>query len=117
MSDRPADRRQFPRAPVDVKVCLLTDRRPGAAIDGQAVDLSEGGFGLMVDTLIVVDSDLSVSAARAPDGPRVTARVASRTPVGGRWRLGCEFPRPLSDADLAVFRAADPPTPPADPSG
>ncbi len=102
-----ADRRRFPRLPVQVQVRLLTDRPTGSPIEGQAVDVSEGGFGLLVDALIVVDTFISLASVREPDGPRVQARVVSRTPVAGRWRLGCEFNIPPTDSAWGVFWSPD----------
>ncbi len=109
-ADNPADRRRFPRVPIAVKVLFLNDRRPGVPVDADAVDVSEGGFGLIVDTLVLVDSYLLVSSAREPDtGVRVQARVVSRTPVGCQWRIGCEFARPVTEPEIQIFLQLDDP--------
>jgi len=106
----PDERRRSPRSPVKVMVHLLTWRQYEVPIEGEVVDLSKGGFGLFADTVFVVDSYLTVTPANNPLGPRVEARVTSRTPVGTRWRIGCEFVQQLSDDELRIFHDSEIPT-------
>lgn len=110
----PDERRRFPRSPVKVMVHLLTWRQYEVPIEGEVVDLSTGGFGLFADTVFVVDSYITVTPANNPLGPRVEARVKSRTPLGTRWRIGCEFVQPLSDEELRIFHDSESPTNPTD---
>jgi hypothetical protein len=105
------ERRRVARTPIEVKVLLLTGRPREVPINGFAVDFSRAGFGLIVDTLFVLDSFLSVTSVRNPTGSRVEARIKSRTPLGSQWRLGCEFVQPLTDKQLEIFLGTESPSP------
>jgi hypothetical protein len=106
-----SERRRVARTPIEVKVLLLTGRPREVPINGLAVDFSRDGFGLIVDTLFVLDSFLSVTSVKNPTGSRAEARVKSRTPHGSQWRLGCEFVQPLTDKQLEIFLGTESPAP------
>ncbi len=106
-----SERRQSSRTPIEVKVLLLTGRPREVPINGLAIDFSRSGFGLIVDSLFVLDSFLTITSVQNPMGPRVEARIRSRTPLGSQWRFGCEFVRPLTDNQLEIFLGSETPSP------
>ena len=100
---RRAERQDLPR----VFRCKVTAR--GGALGPSAVilDLSAQGVGLLIARPLETGAPVHLRFSRAGAPPvAVPARVAYCTgDDDGRWLLGCQFDRPLSDPQLDALLA------------
>jgi hypothetical protein len=99
---RRAERHDLPR----VFRCKVTAR--GGALGPSAVilDLSAKGVGLLISRPLESGATVHLRFTRAGTAPvAASARVAYCTGDDGRWLLGCEFDRPLSDTQLDTLLA------------
>jgi hypothetical protein len=76
---------------------------PSAAI----LDLSAEGTGLLIGRPLEVGATVSLRFTRAGTPPLTVPAVVAYCTGGeeGRWLLGCEFDRPLTDAQLDALLA------------
>ena len=102
LSDRvvPPDTRLHRRRKAHGRFALRPAGRPDAApIDGELVDISPGGVGLLADRAVDV-GQVVVLVLWLEDGPTVTFEAVvnwlAQTDQPGRVRLGCLCARPLS---------------------
>jgi hypothetical protein len=80
----------------------------GWSESARGVNLSAGGVGLLLQRGIATGTAVRVQLDGAPqEAPEFLARVAHSTRQGpGEWFIGCQFTRPLGEAELReVLRA------------
>ncbi len=99
----PPERRQAERHdPPRVFRCKVTARGGALGPSAAILDLSAQGVGLLIARPLEAGAAVHLRFTRAGTPPlAVPARVAYCTGGDdGRWLLGCEFIRPLTDAQL-----------------
>ena len=103
----PFERRATVRYEIDsasTSARLLDEQ--GATCPVHIQDLSPGGLAFLADRRIEPHTRLSVElpSKEACGSRRLVMRVKSAAVVSpGVWRIGCEFPRPLSSLELLAL--------------
>jgi PilZ domain-containing protein len=67
-------------------------------------DLSRGGVGLVLDTFLEPESELTIEIPVAPGRLRVVVVHATTLP-GGKYLLGCRLVKPLSEEEVQKLLA------------
>ena len=100
---RRAERHDLPR----VFRCKVTARGGALGPSAAILDLSAQGAGLLIGRPLPEGATVHLLFTRAGTPPlAVRARVAYCTDNDdGRWLLGCEFNRPISDDQLSALLA------------
>jgi hypothetical protein len=103
----PERRREGRRDPTRVFRCRVTARGGALGPSAAILDLSAQGAGLLIARPLPEGSTIHLLFTRAGTPPlTVRARVAYCTDgADGRWLLGCEFERPISDDQLSPLLA------------
>ena len=104
----PPERRRGERHdPPRVFRCRVSARGGALGPSAAILDLSAQGAGLLIGRPLEAGATVNLRFTRAGIAPlAVQARVAYCTGGDdGRWLLGCEFTRPLTDAQLDALLA------------
>jgi hypothetical protein len=100
---RRAERHDLPR----IFHCRVTARGGALGPSATILDLSARGAGLLIGRSLEVGATVNLRFTRAGAAPlAVEARIAYCTGgADGHWVLGCEFVRPLTEAQLDALLA------------
>lgn len=102
----PGDRRTWMRFPCQVKATYqVVGYEETAICQGEVLNISANGIGLLVGQSIELGSLLNLELQQANGASTCTilACVVHGHEEGGRWALGCNFIRELSEDDLQAL--------------
>jgi hypothetical protein len=102
----PGDRRTWKRFPGQVKATYqVVGYEETAICQGEVLNISASGIGLLVGQPIELGSllNLELWQANGASARTILACVVRASEEGGRWALGCNFIRELSEDDLEAL--------------